>query len=167
LRPLAALDLRLLRLLRTRGHTPPVEKSLLWLARAGENGLLWYVIALAGAALGGRRRRDGYFRAVKIVLATLVANTVVKQTVRRARPLLEEELPALTPVLSGRSYPSAHSSTSFAGARALSAAGLPAPPLYAVAVAMALSRPYLGVHYPSDIVAGAALGDAMARFMTP
>jgi membrane-associated phospholipid phosphatase len=167
LRPLAALDLRLLRLLRTRGHTPPVEKSLLWLARAGENGLLWYVIALAGAALGGRRRRDGYFRAVKIVLATLVANTVVKQTVRRARPLLEEELPALTPVLSGRSYPSAHSSTSFAGARALSAAGLPGPPLYAVAVAMALSRPYLGVHYPSDIVAGAALGDAMARFMTP
>jgi membrane-associated phospholipid phosphatase len=167
LRLLAALDLRLLRLLRTRGHTPPVEKSLLWLARAGENGLLWYVIALAGAALGGRRRRDGYFRAVKIVLATLAANTVVKQTVRRARPLLEEELPALTPVLSGRSYPSAHSSTSFAGARALSAAGLPAPPLYAVAVAMALSRPYLGVHYPSDIVAGAALGDAMARFMTP
>ena len=144
MRPLAALDLRLLRLLRTRGHTPPVEKSLLWLARAGENGLLWYVIALAGAALGGRRRRDAYFRAVKIVLATLVANTVVKQTVRRARPVLEEELPALTPVLSGRSYPSAHSSTSFSGARA-----------------------YLGVHYPSDIVAGAALGDAMARFMTP
>ena len=167
MRPLAALDLRLLRLLRTRGHTPPVEQSLLWLARAGENGLLWYVIALAGAALGGRRRRDAYFRAAKIVLATLVANTVVKQTVRRARPVLEEELPALTPVLSGRSYPSAHSSTSFAGARALSAAGLPAPPLYAVAAAMALSRPYLGVHYPSDIVAGATLGDAMARFMTP
>ncbi len=167
MRPLAALDLRLLRLLRTRGHTPAVESSMLWLARAGENGLLWYVIALAGAALGGRGRRDEYFRAVKIVLATLVANTVVKQTVRRARPVLEDELPALTPVLSGRSYPSAHSSTSFAGARALSAAGMPAAPLYAVAVAMALSRPYLGVHYPSDILAGAALGDAMARFMTP
>ncbi len=167
MRFLAALDLRLLRLLRTRGHTPQVENSLIWLARSGENGLLWYVVALGGAALGGRYRRDSYFQAMKIVFATLVANTVVKQTVRRARPVLEEELPALTPVLSGRSYPSAHSSTSFAGARALSAAGLPAPPLYAVAVAMALSRPYLGVHYPSDIVAGAALGDALARFMTP
>jgi undecaprenyl-diphosphatase len=167
LRLLAALDLRLLRLLRTRGHSPPVETSLLWLARSGENGLLWYVIALGGAALGGRRRRHAYFRAMKIVLATLVANTIVKQTVRRARPVLEEELPALTPVLSGRSYPSAHSSTSFAGARALSAAGMPGPPLYAVAVAMALSRPYLGVHYPSDIAAGALLGDAVGRLMTP
>jgi membrane-associated phospholipid phosphatase len=167
LRALAALDLRLLRLLRTRGHSPPVEAAAINLARSGENGLLWYVIALGGAALGGATRRDAYFRAMRIVLATLVANTVVKQVVRRARPVLEEELPALTPVLSGRSYPSAHSSTSFAGARALAAAGLPAPPLYAVAVAMALSRPYLGVHYPSDIVAGAALGDAMARVMTP
>jgi undecaprenyl-diphosphatase len=167
LRLLAALDLRLLRLLRTRGHTPPVEAAVLRLAKAGENGLLWHAVALAGVALGGRGRREGFFRAMKIVLATLVANTIVKQTVRRARPLLEEELPALTPVLSGRSYPSAHSSTSFAGARALTAAGLPAPPLYAVAVAMALSRPYLGVHYPSDIVAGAALGDAVGRFMTP
>jgi membrane-associated phospholipid phosphatase len=167
LRLLAALDLRLLRLLRTRGHTPPVEISLIQLARAGENGLLWYVIALAGAALDRRGHRDAYFRAMKIVLATLVANTVVKQTVRRARPVLEAELPALTPVLSGRSYPSAHTSTSFAGARALAAAGLPAAPLYAVAVAMGLSRPYLGVHYPSDILAGAFLGDAVGRFMTP
>jgi len=167
LRLLAALDLRLLRLLRTRAHSPPVENSLIWLARAGENGLLWHALALGGAALGGGRRREAYVLAMKVVLATLMANTIVKQTVRRARPVLEEELPALTPVLSGRSYPSAHSSTSFAGARALSAAGLPAAPLYAVAMAMALSRPYLGVHYPSDIVAGAALGDAVARFMTP
>jgi membrane-associated phospholipid phosphatase len=167
LRLLAALDLRLLRLLRTRGHSPVVETAVLRLAQAGENGLLWYAIALGGAALGGRRRRGGFFRAMRIVLATLVANTVVKQTVRRARPVLEEELPALTPVLSGRSYPSAHSSTSFAGARALSAAGMPGPPLYAVAVAMALSRPYLGVHYPSDIAAGALLGDAVGRLMTP
>jgi undecaprenyl-diphosphatase len=164
---LAKLDLRLLRLLRTRGHTPAVEAAVVRLAQAGENGLLWHAIAAVGALLGGRTRRDGFFRAMKIVLATLVLNTVVKQIVRRARPVLEEELPALTPVLSGRSYPSAHSSTSFAGARALGAAGLPALPLYALAVAMALSRPYLGVHYPTDIVAGAALGDAVGRFMTP
>jgi membrane-associated phospholipid phosphatase len=101
---------------------------------------------------------------MKITLVTLAANTAVKQLVRRARPVLEEELPALVPTLSGRSYPSAHSSTSFAAAGAL-ARTLPAPPLYAAAAAMALSRPYLGVHYPSDIVAGALLGRALERLL--
>ena len=163
---LAALDLRLLRLLRTRGHTPPVEAAFVRLARAGENGLLWNAIGVAGGILS-RRRRDDYVRATEIVLLTLLANTAVKYTVRRARPVLEDELPALTPVLSGRSYPSAHASTSFAGARALAAAGLPSGPLHLLAAAMALSRPYLGVHYPSDVLAGAVLGDAMARLMTP
>jgi undecaprenyl-diphosphatase len=165
LRRLAALDIGLLRLLRTRGHAPVVETALVRLAQAGENGLLWNAIATIGGALSARRR-DDYVRAIEIVLLTLLLNTMVKQTVRRTRPVLEEELPALTPVLSGRSYPSAHASTSFAGARALAAAGLPAPPLYALAAAMAVSRPYLGVHYPSDIVAGAFLGDAVARLMT-
>ena len=166
MRKLAALDLRLLRLLRTRGHTPAVEATLIRLAQAGENGLVWNALATVGGTLSARRR-DDYVRAIEIVLATLLVNTAVKYAVRRARPILEEELPALTPVLSGRSYPSAHASTSFAGARALAAAGMPGAPLHAVAAAMALSRPYLGVHYPTDVVAGALLGDAMARLMTP
>ena len=102
------------------------------LAQTGENGMLWNAIGVAGGVLSSRRRPD-YVRAVEIVLVTLAANTLVKYIVRRARPVLEEELPALTPVLSGRSYPSAHASTSFAGARALAAAGLPSAPLHAVA----------------------------------
>jgi membrane-associated phospholipid phosphatase len=159
---LAALDRKLLRLLRTHGHWPQLERAALLYARCGENGVLWHGIALCGLALHGRRR-PVYRRAMRVTLLTLMANTVIKALVRRARPVLEE-LPALSPTLYGRSYPSAHASTSFAAAGALAPA-LPRRPLYAAAVMMALTRPYIGVHYPSDVVAGALFGRAMDRLL--
>jgi membrane-associated phospholipid phosphatase len=159
---LAALDRKLLRFLRTRGHWPELERAALLYARAGENGLLWHGVA-GGGALLQRRRRAVYLRTMRVTLFTLMANTAVKALVRRARPVLEE-LPALSPTLYGSSYPSAHASTSFAAAGALSGA-LPRVPLYAAATLMALTRPYLGVHYPSDVVAGALFGRAMDRLL--
>ena len=68
----------------------------------------------------------------------------------------------LTSTMSDLSYPSAHAATSVAAARRLSET-LPAAPLWALAVALAGSRLYLGVHYPTDTVAGAALGGAVAE----
>jgi membrane-associated phospholipid phosphatase len=73
-----------------------------------------------------------------------------------------EGLEPLTPTVSRLSFPSAHATTSFAAARAFSPVA-PARLLYAVAGAFALSRPYLGVHYPSDVAAGAVLGTAVAE----
>ena len=145
------MDRALLRLLRTRGHPPALERAAQLYARAGENGVLWF-----GVAILARDRR-----AVRVVLAALLANTAVKQVVRRPRPSLPD-LPPLAATVSGLSYPSAHAATSFAAAGALS---LPALPLYAAAGAMALTRPYLGVHYPSDVAAGAALGVALEKLL--
>jgi undecaprenyl-diphosphatase len=144
------VDLALLRLLRTRGHWPPVERAARLYARAGENGALWFALA---ALLRDRR-------ALRVVAAALIANTAVKQVVRRSRPSLPD-LPPLASTISGRSYPSAHAATSFAAAGALGGS----VPLYAAAGAMALTRPYLGVHYPSDVVAGAVLGRAIEKLL--
>ncbi len=91
------------------------------------------------------------------VAATYALNTAVKLAVRRRRPELPG-LPALTGTPTQLSFPSAHASTSFAAARLYARLGLPAPVLYALAAKLSLSRLYLGVHYPSDVLAGAALG---------
>jgi membrane-associated phospholipid phosphatase len=156
-RAIAKVDVRLFRLLRENGHDAAVERPIRRFSHLGEHAAIWLVIGLAAAALDGRRRAE-WLRATRSVVVAYALNTLLKTVVRRKRPHLER-LPALISTPTSLSFPSAHASSSFAAARAFSAL-LPgrAPPLYAGATAMALSRVYLGVHYPSDIAAGAVLG---------
>jgi membrane-associated phospholipid phosphatase len=90
------------------------------------------------------------------------ANQLIKVIVRRRRPAPEGRR---TSTMSELSYPSAHAATSVAGARRLSET-LPAPPLWLLAAALAGSRLYLGVHYPSDTLGGAAVGWAVAELQS-
>jgi membrane-associated phospholipid phosphatase len=160
---LRSLDERLLLLARTHAHSPCVERAVARFSRLGEHGGVWLAIGTVGALFTRERERARSFRrARRTVLATYALNTAVKLVVRRPRPELDE-LPALTSTPSRLSFPSAHASTSFAGARSYSRLGLRALPLYSLATALSLSRVYLGVHYPSDVLAGALLGTAVAR----
>ncbi len=115
--------------------------------------------------LADRPRAARWRRAWTTVAGVYALNTAIKLLVRRRRPVLAG-LPALTGTPTQLSFPSAHAATSFAGALAYSRLGLPRAALYALATALALSRLYLGVHYPSDVLAGALLGGAVAAPLT-
>ena len=157
---LGALDHAVLRAFRTRGHTPARERAVAAFSGLGEQGLVWFAICGAGSLLDPPNR-PVYGRAAKTLLGVYALNQLIKFTVRRRRPQLEG-LPPLAGTLSGLSYPSAHSATSLAAARMLSGV-LPPPALYSTAAALSLSRLYLGLHYPSDVLAGAALGASVAE----
>jgi undecaprenyl-diphosphatase len=164
--PAEELDRRLLRLLRTRGHDDPkLVSTVADFSRTGEHAACWFVIGALGvvASAQGSHRRRAFARGFAVTGIAYGLNTVVKFAVKRPRPELED-LPQLTPVVTGLSFPSAHATTSFAAAAAYSSAlPLASPLFYGAATMFALSRPYLGVHYPSDVLAGAALGTVIGR----
>lgn len=150
------LDERLLRVARTRGHTPRAERAVARFSHVGEHAGVWLAIGALGQVLDGERR-GSWRRATTTVAGAYALNTTIKLLVRRRRPVLPD-LPALTSTPTGLSFPSAHACTSFAGALSYSRVGAPAAPLYALALGLSLSRVYLGVHYPSDVLAGAVFG---------
>lgn len=155
---------RVLIFARTRGHAPAAERAVSLFSKLGEHGALWLAIGSAGGVLQRSRAREWRW-ARRTVLGVYVVNTAIKFVVRRPRPSLPG-LPPLQGTTTALSFPSAHAATSFAGALAYSRLGVPRVPLYGLAGGMAVSRLYLGVHYPSDILAGAALGTALAAAVT-
>jgi len=159
-----SLDEQLLRAARTRAHTPRAERAVARFSRLGEHAGVWLAIGALGHTLDRPRRRR-WRAAARTVAGCYALNTMLKLSVHRPRPSLPG-LPALTSTPTGLSFPSAHASTSFAGAHCYSCLGLPAVPLYALAAGLSLSRLYLGVHYPSDVLAGAVLGTAVAQRRT-
>jgi undecaprenyl-diphosphatase len=165
-RALARLDREALRALRTRLHPPALERAAVAYTATGEFGALWIAIALVGARLNPERR-NAWLAAGALVPTSLCANAVLKRIVRRKRPSLRG-LEPLGRAPSTPSFPSGHAATSFTAAVAMGAVAPAArAPLVAAATLMSLTRPYLGVHYPSDVLAGAVLGGAMGLWLAP
>jgi hypothetical protein len=155
-----ALDLALYRRVRALAHTPEAVRWVRRYSRLGEHGAVWLALGLGGALLD-RERRGRWLRATACVGGAYLISTSIKLAIGRHRPVVED-LPHLMATPTGLSFPSSHSTSSFAAAQAFGEL-LPRGPLLGAAAGMAFSRLYLGVHYPSDVAAGAALGTAIGR----
>jgi membrane-associated phospholipid phosphatase len=144
----------------SRLATPPVLTVARGMSHFGEHAAGWVALSAIGALLSKTRRREWLLVGVGAVAAHGAA-IAIKLAVRRRRPH-HPDIAVNVSTPSALSFPSAHATSSTAAAMLLCRATRSPLPLLAVPL-MALSRLVLGVHYPTDVLAGAAVGAAVAQ----
>jgi undecaprenyl-diphosphatase len=151
-------------------HWRPPKWLRLWMLAAtrGGDGGLWYALGLAVAIFGGPQRFYAILAAILAVAAGTVLFLELKRAFRRPRPCAVEPhcwAELLPP--DQFSFPSGHTITAFAVA--VSLGGFypeMLPGLFFCAASVAASRVVLGMHFLSDVLAGAAIGATLGALAT-
>lgn len=146
---------------------PVLDNIMIFISALGDGGFLWIALGLLFLLAGLRQKRwrqRGLLLLFSLAANALVCNVLLKPLVNRTRPYDLLGYDILIPPVGDPSFPSGHTSASFAAATAIYAMnkkwGMAA---YAFAAVMGFSRLYLGVHFPTDVLAGAVIGVIMAK----
>jgi len=147
-------------------RTPTFDTSLRRLSAAADHSKISLTLAALLSLHSGRARHAALLGGAAVAVASATANLVGKRLVRRPRPdrTAARVVPGRhVPMPQSASFPSGHTASAVAFASAVGTA-LPATavPLGLLACAVGYSRVHTGVHYPSDVAAGAVLGIASA-----
>jgi membrane-associated phospholipid phosphatase len=141
---------------------PGMGRSAVILSHVGEHALSWTVLGLLGAVRDPAQRRS-WLRATATVVGAHAVSVVLKRVARRHRPSDPRvQVHVATP--SHWSFPSSHATSTTAAAVAYSRLLRRRYPLFCIPVMMA-SRVILGVHYPSDVLAGSVIGAVMGHWV--
>ena len=161
---IAALDLAAVRWV-ARVNSPALDRTMPALSEAANHGKLWIALAACLQATSDRRAGRAARRGlVSLAVASTTANIIGKGLTSRTRP--DAEIPAVRRLPHApwtSSFPSGHaaSAAAFATGVTMEMPGL-AVVACPLALAVAASRVVTGVHYPSDVLAGFAIGTAAA-----
>jgi undecaprenyl-diphosphatase len=140
-----------------RWHAPSVTLLMRALTRFGDASS-WVLVGLVLLAAGGPARRYGMLLASGAIIATVLSQAL-KRICKRPRPSAGiGGFTALTENPDVFSFPSGHTAAAFAVAIALAGCGWLGPFHLSLALAIGMSRVYLGAHYPLDVAAGGAAG---------
>lgn len=136
-----------------------LDRAMTFVSALGNGGFFWIVAALAFTA-APKTRKAGVCMCMSLLLMLFTGNLGVKYLVARARPChIYQDVQMLVAIPSSYSFPSGHTASSFAAAFALLFAGSRAWKwAMPMAALIALSRLYLFVHFPTDVLGGFVLG---------
>lgn len=145
-------------------RTPWLDLAAAFYTQLGNAGILWIVLSLAMLFFRPTRKAGGLALGA-MALGLLVTNITIKPLVERPRPWLDWPIVPLVTEKDPNSFPSGHTCAAFAAGMSWLRAlpwkwGRAAAPV--LALLMGLSRLYAGVHYPTDVLAGAVIGSLCA-----
>ncbi len=144
-------------------HNPVLDKIMIVLSVLGDGGIFWILFGLF-LLIPKKYRLTGFQMLVTMLITFVIGNLILKNLAARERPCwIDPSVPLLIPSPSDYSFPSGHSMNGFAASVALllndRRIGIPAVVLAAL---IAFSRLYHFVHFPTDVLAGIAVGTLAA-----